>query len=89
MKVLPNADERVSEDGVLTEQARLYLLQLGELLIGEIPLIMPRYANRNALEAAVINPVENQIAGTVDTAVGLVIRLNSDWVDSDGDAVPP
>ncbi|MEE8599066.1 MAG: hypothetical protein V3S69_06105 [Dehalococcoidales bacterium] len=79
MKTLPDSDEMIVENGVLTEQTRLYLLQLGQLLNGNISLIMAEYDDLTALDEAIPNPDERQLGGIV-TGQGLAINKSGTWV---------
>ncbi len=79
MRRLPDADEIVTNDGVLTEQTRLYLLQLQELIEGNTFLTLARYADLADLDDKIINPTEDLLAGIVD-GQGLAIYKSGNWV---------
>lgn len=79
MKSLPNQNEAITKDGVLNDQPRLYLLQLGEFLDGQIIAALPEYADLAAVQAVNKNPQVKGLYGFV-IGQGLAAWNGSDFV---------
>lgn len=88
MKTLSNANERlVNKDGVPTEQNYLYLLQLNQLLNGQLFPKVPRYADLADIQSKIKKPEVDVIYGTV-TGQGPALWNGSQWVRAADDSTP-
>lgn len=82
---LPDAgDPVVDQSGSLREQARLYLLQLGKLISGQVFVKLPRYANLADLQNKIPNP-EIDVEYGIVTGQGKTIWNGAAWVLSSDD----
>jgi len=79
MKQLPNQNETITKDGKLNEQTRLYLLQLGDLLAGNIQQAFPVYADLAAIQAKIKTPEAGKEYGFV-TGQGKCAYNGTDFV---------
>lgn len=83
--LLPDFGEAVVDSARgFTEQTRLYLLQLGQILSGDIHPKIKRYVDLVDLQDKVPNPEVDKIYGVV-TGQGLALWNGSNWVKAADD----
>ena len=79
MRDLPDATEKFTAAGVLTEKARLFLLQLSDVINGRMAIRYKEYADLAAISAAVPNPKKYAIYGVV-IGQGMAMHNGVNWV---------